>query len=768
MRSALSGFLVAPLLLVVPSAAAAASPPGAIQQLSGEAGCIVDEPHADVPGCANVGRALEAPSTLAVSPDGRNVYATASDSHALVSFDRDAETGALTQKPNEAGCIVNEPEPNVPFCANTGRALAEPSGVTVSPDGATVYVTTTGSDSISIFDRNQTTGVLTQKTGAEGCIVNTPAPDVPDCDNIGSALDGAFLPVVSPGGESVYVVSLVSDSVTTFDRHTVTGVITQKPGANGCLVNGPSVDVGGCDNTGLALDQPTGIAVRPGGGAVYVTSAGNHSVSKFERDVVSGNVTQNQCIVNATSAPVAGCDNTGRALAGAFAATVSPTGSNVYVAAQDSGAVSSFDATPATGALTQKSGAAGCLVNDPAADVAGCDNTGRGLGVAQTLEVSSDGRSLYVAGFNEHAVAVLDRDPAGGSVAQKPLATGCVVNEPSADVAGCDNSGRALLGTAFVTVSPDGRNVYSAAFTGDAVSTFRRDLVPVCEPVSAVVAHNQATGVPLRCSDPNGDAITLAPGAPTSGAVGQAGGSFLYTPTTGFAGAASFTYTATANGATSDPATASLQVLPGSAPVCAPRSQSVRPDTGTTLALVCAAGGDPFTYAIAGGPANGSLGAIDQANALVSYTPNAGHAGPDSFTYAATSAFGTSSPATFALDVFPPQQAGAQAATPTPNVVPPQQPGAERLLVELVQRNLRARAGKRVQLRYVSTLPAGVRLVMRRGQRVVARRSVRARAGANAIAVTDRRPGLYRLQLTATVAEQSVSRSATLRLTRRR
>ena len=44
--------------------------------------------------------------------------------------------------------------------------------------------------------------------------------------------------------------------------------------------------------------------------------------------------------------------------------------------------------------------------------------------------------------------------------------------------------------------------------------------------------------------------------------------------------------------------------------------------------------GDPLTLAIASGPAHGSLGAI--AGGAVTYTPNAGAFGTDSFTYTAS------------------------------------------------------------------------------------------------------------------------------------
>jgi len=51
-----------------------------------------------------------------------------------------AATGDLTQKADPNGCIVNEPSTAITGCDNTGKALNAAASVTVSPDGASVYV----------------------------------------------------------------------------------------------------------------------------------------------------------------------------------------------------------------------------------------------------------------------------------------------------------------------------------------------------------------------------------------------------------------------------------------------------------------------------------------------------------------------------------------------------------------------------------------------------------------------------------------------------
>ena len=76
---------------------------------AGTAGCLV---FLRAVGCS-FGRALSAPEGLAVSPDGANVYVAAFTSGAIDVLNRNAGTGALAQKPGRAGCLAPN---SVPGC----------------------------------------------------------------------------------------------------------------------------------------------------------------------------------------------------------------------------------------------------------------------------------------------------------------------------------------------------------------------------------------------------------------------------------------------------------------------------------------------------------------------------------------------------------------------------------------------------------------------------------------------------------------------------
>ncbi|HEX3734520.1 MAG TPA: hypothetical protein VHU86_05125, partial [Solirubrobacterales bacterium] len=96
----------------------------------------------------------------------------------------------------------------------SGSALEEAEGLAVSPDGATVYVTS-GSGSVAIFDRDPPTGALTQGAGSAGCVSQNRKQS--GC-GAGRALGGPAGVAVSPDGKSVYVASVISNALAAFSR----------------------------------------------------------------------------------------------------------------------------------------------------------------------------------------------------------------------------------------------------------------------------------------------------------------------------------------------------------------------------------------------------------------------------------------------------------------------------------------------------------------------------------------------------------------------
>lgn len=430
--------------------------PGALTQLRGARGCLVDR-TARTRGCGTA-RALEGPGpfmgsrAIAISPDGRNVYVAASRSNAIAVFRRSPRTGALGQPSGSSGCVAAKGA----FECGEAIGLNGPNSVAVSPDGRNVYATSRGSNAISVFRRNPSSGALTQLPVGAGCISGLP---VPVCTR-GRALVAPDVVVVSPDGRNVYVGSFFGNAVAVFDRDRGTGALTQPGDDSGCIAEA----VSGCTQ-GIALGAPEGMAISANGARVYVAGALSNSLAVLARDRSSGALSQatdgSGCIVDA---PLTGC-TTGFQISGANAVAVSPSGGDVYMTSLFSNSVTSFGRSE-SGAFAQKPGTSGCLVWLRAV---GC-SFGRALSSPEGLAVSPDGENVYVAAFATGAIDVLDRTGESGAVAQKVGRPGCLAPR---SVPGCTHA-RALRGASSIALSPDGRYLYSTSFGSDAVDIFRR------------------------------------------------------------------------------------------------------------------------------------------------------------------------------------------------------------------------------------------------------------------------------------------------------
>jgi DNA-binding beta-propeller fold protein YncE len=116
-----------------------------VAQKEGTAGCLI---FLRAAGCS-FGRALKSPEGIAVSPDGRSVYAASYYSPAIAILDRGRKSGSVAQKPGTAGCLAPR---SVPGCTRA-RALRGVSSIAVSADGRYVYATAAESDAIDVFRR---------------------------------------------------------------------------------------------------------------------------------------------------------------------------------------------------------------------------------------------------------------------------------------------------------------------------------------------------------------------------------------------------------------------------------------------------------------------------------------------------------------------------------------------------------------------------------------------------------------------------------------
>jgi DNA-binding beta-propeller fold protein YncE len=285
-----------------------------------------------VPTCAGA-RGLGGASSIAISPDGLNVYVAAAAADAVTSLARDPATGAL----KGIGCISDDGTDRM---CDKGNAIRGASAVTVSSDGKFVYAAAADSSSVVTFSRDPSTGRLRQS----GCVLEA-APKPGSCTRAYGLSTPTAL-TLSPDGSTLFVTSYDSNSVAVFARNRTSGILSER----GCVSQPYEDDKDGCVHVG-PLVGPTGIAVSPDGLQLYVT--GQSGLTVFARDRTSGGLQVAGCVSYAAyyDDEVTKACQLGRGVAGATGVTTTPDGRNVYVTASDSDSVATFAAGVSTSLL---------------------------------------------------------------------------------------------------------------------------------------------------------------------------------------------------------------------------------------------------------------------------------------------------------------------------------------------------------------------------------------------------------------------------------
>ena len=304
--------------------------------------------------------------SVAVSPDGKNVYAVARKSKSIVHWDRDSSTGALT---NQVVLI-------------DATNLDGASCVIVSPDGKNVYAVAETSKSIVHWDRDASTGALTNQVVL-----------------IHVLFDGARTVIVSPDGLNVYAAGGSARRVFIWDRDATTGALTNffnvQDSVNLRYVKSLAVSPDG-KHVYAASSEP-----MDGKGIIVYWNRGNaadcrctreHCCLVHPQNSVSGALTEKKVL----EVPR---ENGKTILCAISSVTVSPDGKNVYAVGTGSHSIARWSRDSSTGALTNQ-----VVEFVP-------------QGWLQGISVSPDGKNVYAVGYS--SIVHWDRDSSDGALTNR-------------------------------------------------------------------------------------------------------------------------------------------------------------------------------------------------------------------------------------------------------------------------------------------------------------------------------------------------------------
>ncbi|WP_409310673.1 beta-propeller fold lactonase family protein [Pectobacterium sp. B1J-3] len=216
-------------------------------------------------------------SEIVLSDDGTSLYTIngvtpmdgSTGKDAVTFFSRDTTSGALTF----IGSLIG----------SDTLPLKSPSGIVLSSDGTSAYLSNLGNHSITVLSRDVDTGSLSYVSTINKSTIAADANsvEIPQDDRYLTALQDI---AISPDNRFVYVSSNSQGTVSIFSRDSDTGALTYAGTMD--LYNSES-------NVPTALQATSlrEIAISQDGSALYVAAFGGKSLLVFARDADSGALT---------------------------------------------------------------------------------------------------------------------------------------------------------------------------------------------------------------------------------------------------------------------------------------------------------------------------------------------------------------------------------------------------------------------------------------------------------------------------------------------
>ena len=223
------------------------------------------------------------------------------------------------------------------------------------------------------------------------------------------------------------------------------------------------------------------------------------------------------------------------------------------------------------------------------------------------------------------------------------IVNGQIVYTPNANFAGTDSFSYTITdsngetATATATITVKGKK-------------------PVAQNDSVTTAAGTAVTLPVLSNDRSlsgsGQLTITSVGNPQNGTAQIVNGQIVYTPNAGFSGSDSFTYTVTDSNGETATATATVTISAPKKPLAKNDSANTKEGEAVTLPVLSndssRSGSGQLTITSVGNPQNGTARIV---NGQIVYTPSAGFAGTDRFTYTITDSNGETATATATVSV---------------------------------------------------------------------------------------------------------------------
>ena len=258
-------------------------------------GCV-DDNDTGTDNCGPSTNGLARVNTLAISPDGKSVYAASETDDAIVRFKRDRRSGALRRRGASTARLRHRPQsgrgrsaPGAPTASRRRRDRAEAERQIGLRRGEE-------DDAIVRFKRNCRSGALRPR----GCIDDNdfgtdPNQGEDDCATSTNGLAGVTSLAVSEDGKSLYAVGAEDDAIVRFKRNTRNGALTPK----GCIDdNDTSLGQGPdeCAQSTNGLSEPGQLVLSADGRSLYVPGEEDDAIVRFKRNRRSGALRPRGCI----------------------------------------------------------------------------------------------------------------------------------------------------------------------------------------------------------------------------------------------------------------------------------------------------------------------------------------------------------------------------------------------------------------------------------------------------------------------------------------